>query len=887
MLLDSPILQRLRFVRQLGFSYLTYPNANHSRFEHSLGTYWVVRQLLDSAQRLPELETEGPQRNVNVSAVALEPASRRLVSMAALLHDIGHGPYSHALESLVDDEEGPWHIGPFSAKDFRAEMLEAQLEISAAAAKRKAVSSKSFCELFAAAVIVSPRFKSFYSILPRESNLTTTADEDVISLASLLLGSPIETNAPALANLISGPIDADKLDYMVRDAQACGISISLDLSRVLFRAGFYRLSTPSLHPHASTLDFDDAPVTVFVIEQSGTDALRELALSRLSLYSRVYYHQCTRNAEKLFSTAIKQWAKSLETPPNFLDVWTLGDEELLGHLRRTPNGSPAAHAIWGRKLPKRAVALTQDCYLQRDPPVNSETLAAVKKARKEAVAEADSLMNVWFTGADQTTSWREEMEAEVAKISGLLGLPIPAVISDWHTVPVPKHRDPTTTAVCLSDDRTVQVAEPHLPQFVKSGEFPIARRYLFCGPEYRDLFSISLQMVAFRLQIPFRIKIDTESSDSSREYEGLFRPVIDLDRSNQICKSRRADFESKRIDLAAKGYYNQAPTLLRYDANTARIASLGTTFMYFSGGHDWFVTPDSIRKYIEQFPPHLRNDVVDWLESLVLESWDGFAEKASQGIGQVKDALGAPLCWVVPLSFTSGTQICKALQARFENSDAVHICQDVREALQKASTDDALIFVDDNIASGTQAQVAIQNLMGIPSSREEKSTYAAKLEGQDLTALKERKVGFVFSWGLKQGLSNLEKVALQSGLKTEAKAMTFVNALSTTTTANMSDGLKAHLRMIGRQLVAYGEKKDGVLDSDAAYKKGDERALGYGNAEGCLIGRFGVPSSTYTALFLPGKISLTKDSPWEDKEFDFAWSPLFLRNQKATEAVFS
>ena len=81
-LLDSPALQRLRYIKQLGFSYLVYPGANHTRFEHSLGTMF----LADVASRrfgLPDHE-------------------HTLVVAAALLHDIGHGPFSHASEPLIE-----------------------------------------------------------------------------------------------------------------------------------------------------------------------------------------------------------------------------------------------------------------------------------------------------------------------------------------------------------------------------------------------------------------------------------------------------------------------------------------------------------------------------------------------------------------------------------------------------------------------------------------------------------------------------------------------------------------------------------------------------------------------------------------------------------------
>jgi HD superfamily phosphohydrolase len=81
-LLDSPVLQRLRYIKQLGFSYLVYPGANHTRFEHSLGTMF----LADVASR----------------QFGLSDNEHILVVAAALLHDIGHGPFSHASEPLME-----------------------------------------------------------------------------------------------------------------------------------------------------------------------------------------------------------------------------------------------------------------------------------------------------------------------------------------------------------------------------------------------------------------------------------------------------------------------------------------------------------------------------------------------------------------------------------------------------------------------------------------------------------------------------------------------------------------------------------------------------------------------------------------------------------------
>src|SRR5512139_45236 len=88
-LLDSQALQRLRYIKQLGFSYLVYPGANHTRFEHSLGTMF----LADVAAR----------------RFGLPRKDRTLVVAAGLLHDIGHGPFSHASEPLMEQYLGTRH----------------------------------------------------------------------------------------------------------------------------------------------------------------------------------------------------------------------------------------------------------------------------------------------------------------------------------------------------------------------------------------------------------------------------------------------------------------------------------------------------------------------------------------------------------------------------------------------------------------------------------------------------------------------------------------------------------------------------------------------------------------------------------------------------------
>jgi HD superfamily phosphohydrolase len=165
---DTPAVQRLRYVRQLGHAFLVYPGATHSRFEHALGAYHLARRALS------QLEETGDAR--------LDPGERMHLKLAALLHDVGHYPFSHALE-----EAGLPHHEVLAAHHLAGGELAQRLRELGAAPER---------------------------------------------LLSLIQGRG--GAADPLAGLVSGALDVDKLDYLSRDAWMCGVPYGvIDVDRLL------------------------------------------------------------------------------------------------------------------------------------------------------------------------------------------------------------------------------------------------------------------------------------------------------------------------------------------------------------------------------------------------------------------------------------------------------------------------------------------------------------------------------------------------------------------------------------------------------------------------------------------------------------------------------
>ncbi len=162
-LIDAPEFQRLHHIKQLGFSFLTYPGAEHTRFSHSLGVVHLMKRFLDKIIQ----ETRGEARRY-----AEELKERRLLALAAaLLHDIGHGPFSHALEKTTNLRHEHWTI----------------------------------------AIILGNT--TIHQIL--ETYRTGFAQEvaDVIQRTH---------SSRAVVKLLSSQLDVDRMDYLLRDAQMTG-----------------------------------------------------------------------------------------------------------------------------------------------------------------------------------------------------------------------------------------------------------------------------------------------------------------------------------------------------------------------------------------------------------------------------------------------------------------------------------------------------------------------------------------------------------------------------------------------------------------------------------------------------------------------------------------
>ena len=304
-IVDTSEFQRLRRVKQLGFAHLVYPGAIHTRFLHALGVHHLTGRAIEALRDRGALEALDDEQTAAVP----------IVRLAALLHDIGHYPFSHAMEEL---EAGaiPGHH-----------------------------------EEMADRFLASPAIRRV---------LGGVAPDAGARIGALIRG----TSDHPLQGLVSGSLDLDKIDYLRRDSLFCGVPYgAVDVERLLESLTLAR-------------EADGAPLEVAVTEK-GISALESLLFAKYQMFRNVYWHHAVRAATVAFRRLIEGALEGGLLARDELAGPT--DEELLarlaGRMAERPGAEEPAGAhsaapmpvlrdllegLTHRRLPKRALELYGD-----------------------------------------------------------------------------------------------------------------------------------------------------------------------------------------------------------------------------------------------------------------------------------------------------------------------------------------------------------------------------------------------------------------------------------------------------------------------------------------------------------------------------------------------
>ena len=232
-IIDTAIFQRLRRISHLALAEFVFPGATHSRFAHSLGTLYTISEMLTSLKENNSEELIFPESDIQV------------IRLVGLLHDVGHLPFSHVLDGLMEEETGLKH------DDLTVKFVK-ESEIG--------------------------------RILDRYRDL----DQDLLINVLEKNFTPTEERKLNYVSLIDGNLDADKLDYLKRDSVNTGVGYgSIDVERIL-----------------KTISIDDNHS--ICIMNKGRLALENLCIARYHMFQTVYFHKSVVAFETMLSRLYEQ-----------------------------------------------------------------------------------------------------------------------------------------------------------------------------------------------------------------------------------------------------------------------------------------------------------------------------------------------------------------------------------------------------------------------------------------------------------------------------------------------------------------------------------------------------------------------------------------------------
>ncbi len=835
--IDSPLVQRLRFIRQLGVVHWVYPGASHSRFEHSLGVVHQAHQLINAINQASDTAAAAPPVDAEKAA---------LVRLCAVVHDIGHGVFSHVSEHAL------------------ARQLDLKLALQRFA-QAHGVEKIQLSELVAHYLIGSPAFHEMLAIafdsLQDPIVQGGNSQENAARVAGLaqraIIGHHIDEQIPLLHEIITGPFDADKLDYYARDAKRAGVPSTLDISRLLqkivTRTVLSRdLSRDGLGGLLERLDNKHHTRHIFGLKWSGAAILHELHLARVLLFAKIYRHKKVSAIESMIEALFDALGSHPDVDVIDLIALSYGlcDDEFL---------------LSGAATLLRALGVTEDSpglrafaddtlgrLRDRDLYVSSLSVAPRYPADPWA-HDTSQQRGLGQLASDckneqKLATLRKAIAAELRSIQ--TALPESAGGLDPEILKY---------AVAISAKPALQGGtEIDRALILQGGRFVQGRELDFLNrTAWADAYDVGKpQAILF-----------TPRECAAAAYVAAERHVrtqydIVLPRTAQeISKQDPDEIDQLKLTLESRGWYSgvpfdirPVPERLRRQDVERRVEDLAAKLTTID---------EPIGSLPPRRPPVMQARIKSWLAQF---REDAVISCALAALEQLKvlgrqDNQAALVAFAEAHPEFKGATICPLGDIKDSAIVQAYLSLDLERVFPRTmSLEDAMasgsaksiVLLDDFTATGSQTLDILGNWFDDDRLKQERLQEARLPFGEpERTFLRSRPVGLVFVAGWEAGLERIRCATRELGLDArvfahltdEAIPFAFEGALGGQDPEALS-AFKKKCRQVGKALLASNEK-------DA--RKQGERALGYGNRGMLLASRFNVPTQTLTCIWMDGK----------------------------------
>jgi len=830
LVLDSPLLQRLRRIHHLGMADVLYCNATSSRFSHTIG-------VVEVANRMASMVSKNLGDNWGNGKDFTE-----VVKMAAIFHDVGHVVYSHVSERFfVYNELFPRHN-----------------EITKALAhfREKTSTQCAFHELLSVMIVNADETKK---LIKNASNYMSWAlvknekiQEFIDYISGLIIGSPIDEDILPFSQIINGAIDADKLDYLSRDSECTKVPIAVDIARIIQKLTVVSVKKIDMSAIWNGSNNETEPLRIMGIKNSAKKVFFQLSSARSIMFESVYYHHKVLTVETMFRIILKHYFEGIsEDKISFTDIMSWTDDsfsEYWKHLCPSElvvgdfekEVSFLIDKIKRRELYKRVAAFSEDSLEGQYPMKNSFVRNVIQRPNSDDNAKFCKLLNEEYRiicGLDDVEADESSFIFAFSKYEAMSSAPID-----------------NGEGCCVWSSSLVKQETMEAGRKSKQEQL-----YLLTDCKRRDLAYLAFEKVLYDM---YKIVLKDDASICLKSSKKNLQKVREL--------LLQKDYYMNNLSIINDGLFNSI-------IQKEKISDIVNKYHHFQGCEGEDLDEKKVIGYLRQFLIQARD--YNHLVSL----YYGLCRLINCGIFINRELYSKAVnFWLKKIELERYLVVIlgsmKDSSAHYsyffndnENKDKIVVKNSLSDALKEKDGNNTICFFDDGAYSGKQIISIFQEYMGVPAEKRfTQESHVSELSETEKDALKKATIKIMFvvfnennqdsilSELSKLGLNDVEIVYYKGiGEKIGDRNDIFDTGEQRTLVCDS-------LRSIGEELV----KSTKINHNNWDEKRIREAALGYNDSQQVVVTLTSVPTYTITALWMEGEYCGIK------------WKPLFERTAK-------
>lgn len=853
-ILDSPLLQRLRKIKQLGLASYVYCDADYSRFSHTIGVFFLAGRM---ASIIADKKKSDKFNFVQIA------------KLAALFHDTGHMYFSHVSEYFFLEYE------TFSRYD----------EIKNAMIRFKEVIDKDVAlhEMLSVIIVQSPATRRLLDKVSRwmeginlrnERNL----DDLVEYVSCMILGVANDEEILPYYQIINGSVDADKCDYLSRDSHATNVPVAVDIERLIHKL---TVEEDMSHGQKSQIwNGDDNEKLYFLpaVKDSAEEALNQLLMARTIMFKSVYYHQKVRTAEVMLRNIFSELNQiGVKETYDFYYILRTTDDffgnncyELLKKVVSNQNEDEkdAAEKFNSRLecITKKLDDLNNRYFLKRACAISNETVDGNKHDKYHFENEVLKLNN-----RDLMTKLQERIYEEYQNICSLLDKECEEN-GVFMIVEYPRYspdHSKLDTRISYGNGQTQKASEVFQSEtWMGSKDSRHKDHYLVTNCQNREIAFFALQKVLYN------------------DYK-----VILTEKASVYSKVSFKEIRSQQRNLFEKGYYNSSAILVANILLTkyrSEIAELAKRYQTYEGKDGNTVDEDRIKDYLRQYllcefsdykeAELLLDGILKMLRKALFINRKSFDDTIRKLFVEVRN--NSEKVHICPLGGIkdSAKHMTYYLNDLENEISSMNVSSSLQDALRENLQSEAIMFFDDGAYSGKQVISIFQEYMGIPAEKrttQESHVDALAIEEQEL--LKKKKIIIVYICFNKHNEENILKELKKLGIESveikfgfDMTKKIFADVSEVFTDVKQKEIVQKYVSEIGREILNTAKRDAcGELKEHWTSDRIENSKLGYNDAQQLVILKSNVPTYTITPIWLSG-------GKYKGNE----WKPLFDRTDK-------